>query len=261
MVAQVVMDSSLKTCALVTPVWNDSDRLARFGPQLAEALAASNLKVHWVVADDGSSRTEQDALVDLVCEFSKTYYASIELQLNTQRQYKGGAIYDAWDQSTEFDYLAFVDADGAIEAQTVIKILKQAMEQADPAALVGIRQHMLDAPVRRNWRRSLVSEVFQVVVGFFLGVQIRDTQCGIKCIPADYYHPIASTLRERGFVFDLELLTALQARGYPIYTVAITWREVAGGKIDAWKDMWPMLAGIFRIRSRLRAGDYADGPK
>lgn len=254
------MDSSLNSCVLVTPVWNDSDRLARFGPQLAEALAASNLRVHWVVADDGSSLTEQDALLDLVREFSKSY-ASIELQLNSQRQYKGGAIYHAWDQSTEFDYLAFVDADGAIEAQTVIKILKQAMEQAYPAALVGIRQHTLDAPVRRNWRRRVVSEVFQIVVGFFLGVHIRDTQCGIKCIPAHYYQSIAPTLRESGFVFDLELLAALQARGYPIYTVAITWREVAGGKIDAWKDMWPMLAGMFRIRNRLCAGDYGDGSK
>ncbi|MGB0419316.1 MAG: glycosyltransferase [Opitutales bacterium] len=256
----VVMDSSLKTCVLVTPVWNDSNRLARFGPQLAEALAASNLRVHWVVADDGSSRIEQQALVGLVRDFSKSY-ASIELQVNSQRQYKGGAIYHVWDQSTEFDYLAFVDADGAIEAQTVIKILKQAMEQTHPAALVGIRQHTLGAPVRRNWKRSLFSEVFQVVVGFFLGVQIRDTQCGIKCIPADYYQSIASTLRERGFVFDLELLTALQASGYPIYSVAITWREVAGGKIDAWKDMWPMLAGMIRIRNRLRAGDYGDGYK
>jgi glycosyltransferase involved in cell wall biosynthesis len=254
------MDSSLKTCVLVTPVWDDSVRLARFGPQLAEALATSGLRVHWVVADDGSSRIEQDALVGLVREFSKSY-ASIELQLNSQRQYKGGAIYHAWDQSTEFDYLAFVDADGAIEAQTVIKLLKQAMEQTHPAALVGIRQHTLDAPVRRNWRRTLVSKVFQILVGFLSCVHIRDTQCGIKCIPADDYQSIASTLRERGFVFDLELLTALQVRGYSINTVAISWAEVAGGKIDAWKDMWPMLSAMFRIRNRLHAGDYGDGSK
>lgn len=254
------MNRGEKTCVLVTPVWDDSVRLARFGPQLAEALATSDLRVHWVVADDGSSRIEQDALVDLVREFSKSY-ASIELQLNSQRQYKGGAIYHAWDQSTEFDYLAFVDADGAIEAQVVIKILKQAMEQASPAAVVGIRQHTQDAPVRRNWRRRLVSKVFQIVVGFFLGVHIRDTQCGIKCVPVDDYQLIAPTLRERGFIFDLELLTALQARGYPMYTVAITWWEVAGGKIDPWKHMWSMLAGMFRIRSRLRAGDYGECSK
>ena len=251
------MASSLKACMLVTPVWNDSDRLARFGPQLAEALAICDLRVHWVVADDGSSRAEQDALAGLVREFSKSY-TSIELQLNSQRQYKGGAIYHAWNQSTEFDYLVFVDADGAIEAQVVIKILRQALEQVSPAAVVGIRQHAQDAPVSRNWRRTLFSKVFQIVVGFFSGIHIRDTQCGIKCIPANYYQLIAPTLKEHGFVFDLELLTALQVRGCPIYTVAITWREVAGAKVDAWKDMWPMLAGMFRIRSRLRAGDYGD---
>lgn len=53
-------------CVLVTPVWNDSARLAGFGPQLAAALAASGLRVYWIVADDGSSLMEQDLLVSLV---------------------------------------------------------------------------------------------------------------------------------------------------------------------------------------------------
>jgi glycosyltransferase involved in cell wall biosynthesis len=254
------MHSGDIACVLVTPVWNDSDRLARFGPQLAEALAASDLRVHWVVADDGSSRIEQEALACLVKEF-RLKFSAIDLQLNSQRQYKGGAIYSAWDHFKDVDYLAFVDADGAILAQTVVEMLSQAMQQELPAALVGIRQHTLAAPVRRNWRRKLVSKVFQSSVGFFSGLHIRDTQCGLKCIPAIYYQSIAHSLKERGLVFDLELLSALQARGYPMCTHAIAWQEVAGGKVDAWKHTWSMLAGMFRIRSRLRSGDYADGPK
>lgn len=242
-------------CVLVTPVWNDSARLARFGPQLAAALTASDLRVHWVVADDGSSPMEKCALIGLVQEFSQTF-ASIDLQLNSQRYCKGGAIYCAWDQFKAVDYLAFVDADGAIQAQTVVEILRQAMKQEFPAALVGIRQHAQDVPVRRKWTRTLVSKMFQSLVGFFSGVQIRDTQCGVKCIPARYYRSLAHTLKERGFVFDLELLTALQVRGCPIHTVAIAWGEVAGGKVAPWKHMWSMLAGMLRIRRRLSAGDY-----
>ena len=40
---------------LVTPVWNDSARLAGFGATLAKALADSSLSIRWLIADDGSS--------------------------------------------------------------------------------------------------------------------------------------------------------------------------------------------------------------
>ena len=249
------MSNSTKECVLVTPVWNDSARLAYFGPSLAAALAASELSVHWVVADDGSSNTEKAALVRLVQEFSRSF-SSIELQLNAKRYYKGGAIYSVWDQYKHTNYYAFVDADGAIDAQTVVSLLRQAMTQKSVAALVGIRQHTQNTPVRRKWIRKLMSKIFQSLVRFLSSVPVRDTQCGLKCIPASYYQSSAHTLRERGFVFDLELLTALQAKGCPINTVAIPWSEVPNGKIVLWQHIWSMLAGMIRIRKRLGARDY-----
>ena len=64
-----VSESSLKQTSeivLVTPVWNDSQRLGRFGSDLARALAASSLPLCWIVSDDGSSVEEQMKLQTLV---------------------------------------------------------------------------------------------------------------------------------------------------------------------------------------------------
>jgi len=55
MVYQCSVPKAEEEIVLVTPVWNDSKRLSEFGPSLAQALAASELPVRWVVADDGSS--------------------------------------------------------------------------------------------------------------------------------------------------------------------------------------------------------------
>ena len=117
--------ASEKQIVLVTPVWNDSIRLGRFGPELAQALAASGLSVRWIVSDDGSSVLEKAAL-DVLVDRLRDVYPPIELQLNQERVRKGGAIYRAWDMCTEAEILAFVDADGAIDAASVLRLLSHA---------------------------------------------------------------------------------------------------------------------------------------
>ena len=84
------MPESKRSIVLVTPVWNDSARLAAFGPSLAEALRNAGMRVHWVVADDGSSAGEKDALKNLVALFRETY-PGVELMAFDERSRKGGA--------------------------------------------------------------------------------------------------------------------------------------------------------------------------
>ncbi|TQE92744.1 MAG: hypothetical protein FKY71_19245 [Spiribacter salinus] len=87
-------------------------------------------------------------------------------------------------------------------------------------------------------------------------MRFRDTQCGAKVIGGEVYRAIASRLREAGFIFDAELLTALRQHGATVEEVAVSWREVAGSRIRLSQDFWEMLKGLFRIRRRLKAHLY-----
>ena len=89
------MSSTLPKFLLVTPVWNDSVRLERFGVRLAKALAASGLNLTWVIADDGSDNEEVEQLQRLKEKFSQIY-SDVVLHLHPDRSFKGGAIYQSW---------------------------------------------------------------------------------------------------------------------------------------------------------------------
>ena len=92
-----------------------------------------------------------------------------------------------------------------------------------------------------------------------LGIHFEDTQCGGKILPAQGYRQVAGLLKERGYIFDPELLLALERQGgCNIVEQRVPWREMAGGKVYPLRDAWPMLAGIHRIRKRLKAGLYFD---
>jgi hypothetical protein len=240
---------------LVTPVWNDSARLARFGTALAAVLADKALPVRWIIADDGSSPTEKARLEELLVEFSRVYPA-VGIMGKHHRSRKGGAIRKAWDAYPEADLLAFVDADGAISAEDVMVLVERARTDASGSSVVAIRNDSVSTPVQRPIFRALSFSIFVTITRRLLGVEFKDTQCGAKVIMGPAYRAVLPKLMETGFAFDAELLLALQVNGFPVTEAPLAWTEQESGKVHPLLDSWGMLAALMRIRKRARGGWY-----
>lgn len=241
---------------LVTPVWNDSKRLSVFGQALSSALATAELPVRWIIADDGSDANEAERYATLREKFA-TVYPHVELLQFGVRSRKGGAVYDAWSHVNSADYYGFVDADGAVSPEAILHLIRLAMQGSGSDAVIASRPLSGSMEVHRSGLRKCVFRAFRMLVRCLVGVQFEDTQCGAKVIPGTAYREIADNLEERGFIFDVELLVALQQSGVEIVEEPIDWREVSGSRIRLSSDSFEMIRGLFRIRRRLRAGCYS----
>jgi hypothetical protein len=250
----MVSDSD-QTIVLVVPVWNDSARLAKFGPKLAEAIKESGLPVRWIIADDGSTEEEKKAIQGLVESFSETY-PRIEAMLFDERSHKGGAIYSAWSACPGASWLGFVDCDGAVDAASTIRLMQEAISSGPHSGCVGVRHNSEETPLERPLGRLISFYVFSTLVHFLLGIRFEDTQCGAKFISGEGYRAVSANLREKGFIFDVELLLALEQAGYAVKEMRIPWREMPGGKVHPLRDGWAMIGGLWRIRRRLKLGAY-----
>lgn len=244
--------SQIPHYVLVTPVWNDSDRLAVFGPKLAKALKKSPMNVTWVVADDGSSVEEQLRLDVLLKEFAEIY-SNVQVIHCEQRSRKGGAIKAAWDAYPEADFYCFVDGDGAISSAEILGLMDRANEQfSDEISFIAVRQAgTAENVVKRTWLRNLLFRGFSILMHCLLKEPWLDTQCGAKVIHGAAYRSIRSSLVESGFVFDAELLSHLSHSGYAVREIPISWQEVPGSKLSLLADSWRILIGLVRIRARL----------
>lgn len=240
---------------LVTPVWNDANRLAVFGEALAHALAAAELPIQWIIADDGSDPEDALRYTALRDRFG-AIYPHLQLLPLPHRSRKGGAVYDAWAQAIEADCYAFVDADGAVSPETMIHLIRIAIEAGGTQAVLGVRPLGGNAAVKRSLIRKGAFFAFRSMVRLLVGAGFEDTQCGAKVIPGAAYRQIAASLGERGFIFDVELLVALQPAGVALIEIPIAWTEVSGSRIRLSGDSWEMLKGLWRIRRRQRAGHY-----
>ena len=241
--------------SLVTPLWEDSIRFSEYGPELARAIAESNLPIKWIISDDGSSALEQKRLKKIVKDIS-IIYPKVQLIASNKRSRKGAAIYKGWEQATDMEWYAFVYGDGAVKAHELINFISSSISNGPDTCSIAIRKNSDLTPVRRQFKRTVSFYLFRLLVRMFTGLSLEDTQCGAKIIPVIQYQKIRHKLRESGFIFDVELLINLTRCGCKIQSIPISWSEIPGGKVSLINDGIGMIRGLNRIRKRLKSGAY-----
>ena len=231
---------------LVVPVWNDSARLAKFGPELAAALAAANLPVRWVIADDGSEPEEAPRLRELRDRFAETW-PRVEVHFAQRHLGKGAVVREAWKLAPDAEWLAFVDADGSTGAEDFLGLIQRATTSG--VSVLGVRKRTEHTHVEESFLRGISHRGFLLAARWLLGLRATDPQCGAKVFKAADYRRIEPRLREIGFAFDSEMLAALHHDGARWIEVPVNWVEKKGGKIRLFRDAPRMLAALFRIRA------------
>jgi len=239
------MPATPREILLVTPVWNDSTRLAGFGKTLAHALAATDLPIRWIIADDGSGPGEHAGLTALHAEFSKIF-PRVSLHFAAQHHGKGSVVREAWALAPEADFLSFVDADGSVTAEDFIELIGKAVE-ADRSVL-GIRKRTATTRIVESPWRGLAHRGFLLAAHVLLNLQCEDPQCGAKIFKGGDYRRIAHLLKEHGLAFDSELLFTLKRSGADWLEIPVNWIEKKGGKVHPLRDGWGMLAALIRVR-------------
>jgi dolichyl-phosphate beta-glucosyltransferase len=234
---------------LVTPVWNDSSRLAGFGAELAKALAASPLPIQWIIADDGSAPKDHAPLEKLKDAFGQVF-PRVHLHFAAQHYGKGSVVREAWALRPDAAWLAFVDADGSVPPSEMLRLIHAAVESNTSA--LGIRKRTNTTEFVESPWRGIFHRGFLLAAHLILDLQCEDPQCGAKVLHGSHYRRIADGLIENGLAFDSELLCALKKNGTAWSEIPVSWTEKAGGKVRPLKDAWGMLAALLRIRKRLR---------
>ena len=235
---------------LIIPCFHERERLPRFLPELLEALQGMVVSVR--VVDDGSSPDQQEWLRSYIAELQPRYPALEAPEITPVNQGKGGAIYTGWDRPGPAALLAFADADGAVPAAEVARLLREAAARPESATF-AVRTGADGTRVSRALHRRIAGWVFRRLVRRFFHFPIPDTQCGCKIVPAEAYAAFRSLLQERRFTFDVELTWHLLHRGREIRPVPVNWSERPGSHLRAASVM-AMFRSLQSLRRRL--GDW-----
>jgi len=241
-------------CVITIPCFRESKRLPLFMDSLCSEFAEVGFQTSILVVDDGSGYPEDAALRSVVSGIRSKYPWLVSDPICLKRNLgKGGAVYAGWNRALKNgapELLCFVDADGAVPAYEVRRVIENLLADRDHRwdALFGSRVKMLGSTVNRRALRHYTGRVFATFVSVVTGIEIYDSQCGLKVIRSDAYTAIEKQLREKRFAFDIELTLLLIKSGFKIREMPIDWEEVPGSKVKMLRDGIRMFSGVLRIR-------------
>ncbi len=236
---------------VVIPSYRDSARLTGFLPGLLEQLSGMETAVGVLVVDDGSGE-DAAAISSLVEGLRARFPALRSLLALPENVGKGGAVYAGWDAGVEAEWLAFVDADGAVPPAEVRRFCEMALALPDADVLIASRAKLYGRHIARQPHRHVVGRVYATLTTLLTGLPVYDSQCGCKLVRRSAYEKVRPQLEERRFSFDIELLCLLAASKARIWEEPLNrWIDEPGSKVSLVRDSWRMFWSLLHLRRRL----------
>jgi dolichyl-phosphate beta-glucosyltransferase len=237
-------------CLLVIPHFRHLDQLGNFLPTLVDQLAAD---ISVMISDDGSGPETAAALGQLIAaQRARTGISLARLTpplIAPKNHGKGSAVYAGWQTASVHKWLAFVDADGAVSLDEINRAWARLRDRDNaPDVLIGSRVAKLGRTVERTFYRHVSGRVFATIATMVSGLNVYDSQCGLKFIRRSAFEKIRAFAKAERFAFDMELLMLAAAAGCRIEEFPIDWRHMPGGKVSVLRDSIPMLLELFRAR-------------
>lgn len=113
---------------------------------------------------------------------------------------------------TKGDYIAFIDAGMEIDPNGISMIIEH-MEWYNADIIVGSKQHPA-SKVNYPFDRRLISFGGHLIARFLLGINIRDTQAGLKIFRRPVLTKVLPRLLIKNYAFDLEILSVSNHLGF-----------------------------------------------
>ena len=167
-----------------------------------------------IFVNDGSS----DSTKKVIETFVKENHLEDKWLLEdfTENQGKGKALRKGLELAAKMSpYVAYIDADLSVP----VRYVSVDLPQDNPEATVVCGQRRTLSSV--SWSRRILSGLSRLSNRMLLGIKVDDTQCPLKIIPSEAYLEVYKNLKGYRWIFDMELLYALQKKGYRLKPVDV----------------------------------------
>ena len=217
------MQTSAPELSVILPAFNEGAHIRANIQRVCEAL--QGLRFEIVVVDDGSSD-------NTYAESQKAEQAGLPVRAVRQEENRGkGATLFHGFEFARGEMVAFLDSDLEIAPENLLTLIRiQNEANADVVAGVKDLQANQFPPLRR-----MMSRGYRSMVAFLFGLDITDTQTGIKLFRRQVLSDAIPRVSAHRFAFDIELLVAASRFGYKIVEqpVQINYRRTGGlGRVN-----------------------------
>jgi glycosyltransferase involved in cell wall biosynthesis len=201
--------SLLKDIVVLIPAFNPNNKLVMLVNELIKR-GIENI----IVVDDGSKNQCKD-IFQSIKVFNQCTVLKHANNLGKGRALKTGFNYFL-NHYIGFIGIITVDADGQHKCEDIIKVA-QALAEHQDSLILGTRNfNDKKVPFRSRFGNKITARIFS----FFSGINISDTQTGLRGIPCKHVSSMLKTRGER-FEYEMNMLMECSQKKVGIRDIAI----------------------------------------
>ncbi|WP_404421028.1 glycosyltransferase [Nibricoccus sp. IMCC34717] len=210
-------------------------------------MSQSSFRFRVQVVNDGCDEEDSERIGELVQRLADEGASVSPLVHLSPNAGKGAAVYAGWQTRRDEPWLGFVDSDGSVSAEEVLRLLEFAWKSGEHSVVLASRRPVPGREIVRRAHRHRLGRCFAWAVTWSLRLPIHDTQCGLKWVPTSAFEAVESQLTERRFAFDIDLLSALRRGGARLIEEPISWRDSSHSTVRLWLDAPAMALALVRL--------------
>jgi glycosyltransferase involved in cell wall biosynthesis len=235
--------------SIVVPAFNEAGRITQSIRQIDAFARESTLPLELIVVDDGSVDKTGEIVLRLEIR-------GLRLLSNNENHGKGYTVRQGV-LAASGKYVLFTDADLSAPIEELNKLLDVAVREGSDI-VIGSRNVDRGYIEKHQSRfREAGGMFFNLMVRMFLGLRLRDTQCGFKLFHRERTRFAFEQQTTSGFGFDPEVLFIAKRRGLKICETPVRWSHAEGSKVHFVRDGIRMFLDLARIRWNAIAGRYS----
>lgn len=194
--------------SVIVPAYNEGASIKQNLIEIKKELKPYVDSFEILAVDDGSSDNTKEQILEAAASDPEIRYAGYD-----KNRGKGGAIKHGVTEA-QGEVIGFIDADLDISPSHLVKYLEH-MDETGCDVVIGSKMHKgseLDYPPMRKF----VSLGYFIILKVLFGMNIKDTQTGVKLYKAPLIKKIAPLLKVKGYAFDIEVLALCDHEGAKI---------------------------------------------
>lgn len=190
--------------SIIIPAYNQEKTIKKDIEMIDKVMSQTRWDYEIIVVNDGSS----DNTFSESKKLSKKNILAIGYEKNHG---KGYAIRYGMAKS-KGDYIVFIDSGMDLDPNGISMILEH-MEWYDADIMVGSKRHPV-SKVNYPFMRKVYSIVYYLLVKILFGLQVKDTQVGLKVFRRPVLEKVLPRLLIKRFAFDIEILAVSRRLGF-----------------------------------------------
>ena len=186
----------LYTVSIIIPVYNEETSIPSILTHLKRTLSETLLNYELILINDGSTDKTEPVLLE-----EQKLDKRVKVLSYRQNKGKGHAVRMGVLNSRG-DVVCFLDGDLDISPSEIKNYIKE-LEGCD--LVIASKAHPLSV-ITAPFLRRMLSKTFNVLVRLSVGINIKDTQSGLKVGDGNALRKIFNVMLVKRYAFDVEML-------------------------------------------------------